>query len=622
LNSCSLHALQLRAKKVQEAGAGEPDQAQAYAQCGGMMGASSYAGPTTCASGYECVSKDQYYSQCLPAGQTFAKTTAAPNLGALPDIPGLPAMPTGDEDDQDDGEDDGEDDSEGQESTGTKPTAEAPKAEKPKDTTPSTKLKPNPPTPVPPTYTKLNPIVVKGNYLYDSVTGKRWFAKGTSYNPRSSTFNANGRSKGRGCEPGDAKYTGYSADIIADEFEARWSEDLEAIANLGANTVRLFNVDAGRDHSKFMKKAESLGIYVILPLNSKDYGFLPAFPSPLCYTENMTFEVAAADGTMRPYGNVGVNVLSYGKQIVKQFSKYANTLFFTVNNEFAMHDKNGFAGFQCVKALTRDIHQYQKSCSESMRRVPLIYSDYDMGAPDRGEIAKYLTCALDSEDDAVDVYGLNAYSYCNKAYPGDGQADNFNYSPYKDIKKDFQDLPVPMLFTEFGCVEGDFLSFCPYKGGRTWPDVKWFFNSELGEIVSGAIAYTYEQDYEERGMVLTPGFLKGQEKLYLLDNYFALQKQFKSHNVSTTWDGADISDCSWTPDKVAPQQASHKRQTCPSTKVGHAVMKRRRTDQITDWAKLPPSPDAPLSRINGQSECPADKVDAKIAEEMQCHFKN
>jgi len=481
-------------------------------------------------------------------------------------------------------------------------------------------LPPRKPAPKPPIFSSLSPIVVKGNYLYDSGTGKRWFSKGTSYNPRSAHLDENGRSKGT-CEgeTGDAKTVSYTADIISDEFEYRWGEDLVAIANLGANTVRLFNVDAGQDHTKFMSKAASLGLYVILPLNSKDFGFLPAFESPRCYTEYMDFNITAADGSQIPYGNVGVNVLSYGKQIVKQFSKFNNTLFFTVNNEFAM-DKNGFAGFQCVKALTRDIHQYQRSCSESMRRVPLIYSDYDMGHPDRALIAKYLTCAVDSEDDAIDVYGLNAYSYCNKTYPGNGHKDWFPYSPYGQVRDDYKHLSVPMLFTEFGCIEGEFVSKCPYKGGRTWPDVRYFFDKYLGEIVSGAIAYTYEQDYEERGLVLTPGFLKDQPELYLLDSYFTLRKQFLTHTVSPAWDGANITDCAWTPAEAAPQRESHARHTCPSTAAGKALMKRRKTDKLSDWHELPPTPEAPLSNINGQSECPEDiSVDAVMAQEAKCH---
>jgi hypothetical protein len=370
-----------------------------------------------------------------------------------------------------------------------------------------------------------------------------------------------------------------------------------------------------------MKKAESLGIYVIIPLNSKDFGFLPAFPAPLCYTQNMTHEIVWSDGQKRIYGNVGVNVLSYGKQIVKQFSKFDNTLLFTVNNEFAMNDKDGFAGFQCVKALTRDIHQYQRSCATKMRRVPLIYSDYDMGAPDRGIIAKYLTCPLESQDDAIDVYGLNAYSYCQEKYPDGTGMDNFEYSPYKDIRKDFKDLSVPMLFTEFGCVEGDFLSFCPYKKGRTWPDIKYFFGKEMGEFVSGAIAYTYNMDFEERGLVLTPNFLANQSKLYLLDSYFTLQKEFTKHEVSSKWDGAETANCAWKPSKVAVQTQHHKQPTCPSTATGHKVQKRRRVTTVTDWAVLPPTPVAPLSDV-GQEECPAYHIAPAIEAESACHFKS
>jgi len=419
-----------------------------------------------------------------------------------------------------------------------------------------------------------------------------------------------------GGEPGPE--LSYSADIISDEYEERWSADLEAIANLGANTVRLFNLDAGKDHTKFMTKAASLGLYVIIPLNSKDFGFLPAFPSPDCYTRNLTFKVRGSDGVEREYGNVGVNVLSYAKQIVKEFSKFPHTLFFTVNNEFAMNDKNGFAGFQCVKALTRDIHQYQESCAGGMRRVPLIYSDYDMGPPDRKEIAQYLSCELESKDDAIDVYGLNVYSWCNEGYPDGSGKFNFEYSPYKDIRSDFQDFSAPVVFTEFGCTGGDFMTDCPYKGGRTWPDVKYMTGKEMGEIISGAIAYTYSMDFEERGLVLTPGFLANQTDIYYLDNYFALKKAFNKHNVSTAWNSLSASSCAFKPSKVAPLSRSHERPACPSQKVAREIQTKRGTSRITDWHVLPPTPHAPLSNI-GQVECPAHELSTMDKAEWGCH---
>merc|ERR1719221_567626 len=185
----------------------------------------------------------------------------------------------------------------------------------------------------------------------------------------------------------------YAADPTADEQEPVWSEALNAMANMGVNTVRLYNIDPMISHKKFMDYAASLGMYVIVPLTRHDWGFLPAgSPAPLCYTEEL-----------EGYGNVGTNVLVSAKLIVKQFSQYDNVLLFTVANEMTVEDKNGYAAFPCVKALTRDIHKYQAECGKSMRRIPLIYADMDMGPPYREMVGRYLTCALESEDDAVDA---------------------------------------------------------------------------------------------------------------------------------------------------------------------------------------------------------------------------
>eukprot|EP00913_Durusdinium_trenchii_P032670 g30579.t1 len=183
---------------------------------------------------------------------------------------------------------------------------------------------------------------------------------------------------------------------------------------MGANTVRLYNIDPRESHEKFMKKALSLGLY--------------------------------------DYGNVGNNVLAFAKTVMKEFAQYNNTLMFTAANELAQLDKtlgpvpaqlagrisvvtkgikpqwkvacaasaivsrNGYAAFPCVKAFVRDLHNHQAECNSTMRRVPLIYSDVDTGGgAARKVVADYLTCALDSEADAVDAYGLNVYSWCDDA---------------------------------------------------------------------------------------------------------------------------------------------------------------------------------------------------------------
>jgi len=483
-------------------------------------------------------------------------------------------------------------------------------------------LPPNPPTPIPETFKAVNPIIVRGNFLYDSVTGDRFFAKGVAYNPRNEHYDKSfGPSvKVEGwvdhCVAGHPKggEWSYTEDVIADEHEDVWSVDLEAIADLGANTVRLYNVNPQNNHSKFMEKALSLGIYVIVPLNGKDWGYLPAFASPDCYTQEI-----------EGYGNVGVNAFSFAKQVVQEFSRYNNTLLFTVANELAQNDKNGWAAFPCVKALTRDVHKYQAECGQTMRRIPLIYSDVDMGAGDRGDVASYLTCALESEDDAVDVYGLNVYSWCDEAYPGAGKADNFQYSPYYEIKKDFKDISVPFLFTEFGCNLGQFKTKCPYPGGRQWPEVKHLMGKDMGEMMSGAIAFQFSMDKEEYGLTLSPNFLANQTKLYLLDNYFALQKVFKKYHVNPDWNApaSEVLECSFVPSDVHKMEYKHHRPKCPSKAVWTKIMEKHRVDTLSDWSVLPPTPNASLTGLwnVGKAECPPKQVNGAIMENNCCHYE-
>ncbi|CAE7663864.1 GAS2 [Symbiodinium sp. CCMP2592] len=289
-----------------------------------------------------------------------------------------------------------------------------------------------PKQPAPKTYETLNPVIARGNFLYDSVTGDRFFAKGVAYNPRNEKYDHSFGSSVQiagwvdKCVPGEPKggYWGYTADVVSDEREEFWTADLEAMANMGANTIRLYNLDPRLSHAKFMKKAASLGIYAIVPLTGKDYGFLPAFPAPECYTKD-----AWGVLDLEEYGNVGVNLLGFAKTLMKEsvcnfsvqisddqggfrqtFSQYNNTLMFTAANELAQLDKsgNGYSAFPCVKAFVRDLHNYQAGGCPAGRKVPLIYSDVDTG----GGIAR------------------------KETYPGDGKADNFQYSPYKDIKQD------------------------------------------------------------------------------------------------------------------------------------------------------------------------------------------
>jgi len=585
---CALNAMQLRARRTAVDGAAAAHGAAAAAdvelasssrdeepgKCAGPWGTCT---ENKCCSGgaYACYAKDETYGQCLPDGGC----TKGIHMN----------------------------DGEGQRTPWSCELLSTPSAAA------AGPPKWDPEEPVVAADYPVNPVVTKGNFLYDSVTGKRFFAKGVAYNPRN--INYKGVTEGpksKTCKAGEPKFQtlSYTADVTTDDLEHEWGPSLEAIANLSANTIRLYNINPTYSHKKFMRKAAELGLYVIVPLTRMDWGYLPAFPSPDCYTMEL-----------EGYGNVGVNLLTSAKLIVKQFSAFSNTILFTVANEMPVNDKNGFAAFPCVKALTRDVHRFQADCKSNMRRVPLIYSDMDMGSPTRVHIANYLSCELESPDDAVDAYGLNVYSWCDSQYLDETGVNNFKYSPYDAIKEDFDKFEKPLIFSEFGCNTGEFETVCPYNKGRNWVDVPAMFEN-MGEVLSGAVAFEFSMEKNQYGLVLTPGFLKGQKEMELLDNYFALQKQYSSNNISDRWDGIDVQSCSALPSDAAPLSFSHPKSVCPGKAVWQDLQEKRGVDKVGDWDVLPPTPDAPLVAVNNQTECmEVSKVSATALKETCCHVK-
>jgi len=139
--------------------------------------------------------------------------------------------------------------------------------------------------------------------------------------------------------------------------------------------------------------------------------------------------------------------------------------------------------------------------------------------------------------------------------------------------------------------------------------VKHFLGEDMGQFMSGAVAFQWSMDKEEYGLTLSPGFLAGQDKLYLLDNYFNLQKVYKKYNVNATWDASpsEVDKCNFVPEDVAPMAEPHKRPACPSRALWTKVQHQRGVDKVVDWTVLPPSATAPIGNATlNISECSAD----------------
>jgi len=147
---------------------------------------------------------------------------------------------------------------------------------------------------------------------------------------------------------------------------------------------------------------------------------------------------------------------------------------------------------------------------------------------------------------------------------------NFQYSPYYSIMTDFAFMSSPMMLTEFGCTTGAFQWTCPYKGGRTWPQVK-YIAEDMSHLLSGAVAFEFSMENNEYGLALTPGFVEGQPELRLTDSYYALKHEF-ARQVA----------------EAAPVMKN--RPSCPSPEVTRSLQERHAVETVADWSTLPPTP--------------------------------
>ena len=93
-----------------------------------------------------------------------------------------------------------------------------------------------------PSVVPLNPLVIRGNMIYDSVTQERVFLRGVTYNPVPQLSGA----------PAGTDFFGEAHDHI-------WIPALDTMVEMNINAVRLYDIDVTVNHAPFMKACESRG---------------------------------------------------------------------------------------------------------------------------------------------------------------------------------------------------------------------------------------------------------------------------------------------------------------------------------------------------------------------------
>jgi len=309
----------------------------------------------------------------------------------------------------------------------------------------------------------LNPIIIGGNMMFDSVTRERFYMKGITY--------------------------GYQ---ISDSYQNYWQGAIDNIVSLtGVNTVRVYNIDpevhigqfqVNNSYDTFMAYAESKGLYVVVAITPP--GFTPWTYCVLNRNGVPTGGYPGGPDNCYPWC-----LLTYGQAVIRQFAKYPNTLMFVVGNE-VMNDANTWKAAPCVKGYLADLKSYMRRCENSMRYIPLVYAAADNGLPtlsadlNNRYKAEYLVCGSPAQ--RLDIFGLNIYRWCSSEC-------TFSSCAYLRMHDQLKHLPVPLLLTEFGCREFyyDTLQPTPQMGQRDWRQLQALYGANMTGSWTGGTAYAY-----------------------------------------------------------------------------------------------------------------------------------
>ncbi|GAB9469077.1 hypothetical protein Gpo141_00006367 [Globisporangium polare] len=299
-----------------------------------------------------------------------------------------------------------------------------------------------------------NPITIKGYKMFDLKTGAYFAAKGIDYYPRPNTgiLDAN------------------NIDLFTDDYSGVWANDIAYLAATGANAVRLYAVDPTKSHDNFMCALRSYGMYALVDLGASCTNCsISSDPYPACYSSNLK---------------------DRGEQIVTAFAKYDNVLAFSAGNEVNHVVTDATTNAPCQKKFIKDMRKFISGCSSTMRAIPVGVVSADT---DREKNAKYYNCRTDSTDtlENAEWFGLNAYQYCDGTVTDVSQATGFT-----NLVSDFTSYKtsIPVMLTEFGCLNPSFPTVSGYDAQRTWLQAGWLHTPTFRKIFSGGFVFEFSTE--------------------------------------------------------------------------------------------------------------------------------
>ncbi|ORX47710.1 hypothetical protein DM01DRAFT_1368295 [Hesseltinella vesiculosa] len=280
----------------------------------------------------------------------------------------------------------------------------------------------------------MNPIVIKGQKFFDSVTQEQFFIKGVAYQPRSD---------GREQELMDPL-----ADVTA------CTRDAALMKQLGANVVRVYEVDPRNNHDACMKVFADNGLYLLLDVPT---------PNKSINRKSPLYDVEMYN--------------SY-KATVAAFAKYPHLLAFVAGNEVT-NDKTNTPASPFVRAIIRDMKTFL--AKNGGRAIPVGYASNDDQFI-RDDIKDYFVCG--DEDSQADFFGVNLYEWCG--------GSSFERSGYSERTKEFEGYGKPVFLSEYGC---------NLVRPREFSEVQAVYSDQMTSVWSGGVVYEWSQENNEYGLV-------------------------------------------------------------------------------------------------------------------------
>ncbi|KAJ6439559.1 1,3-beta-glucanosyltransferase gel3 [Purpureocillium lavendulum] len=273
----------------------------------------------------------------------------------------------------------------------------------------------------------LDPVEVYGNKFFNK-DGSQFFIKGVAYQL-------------------------VPDDPLIDTNQCKLDAGL--MKDLGANAIRVYHVDASKDHDGCMKAFDDAGVYVMLDMDTFNTYIEPT----MLYWNSSQFEKFS--------------------DVMDTFQKYDNLLGLFVGNEnIAKRQDSPVAPF--IKAAARDMKAYRDR--KGYRKIPVGYSAADIQEL-RPMLQNYLTCGGNSSE-IVDFFALNSYSWCDPS--------TYQQSTYDKLQEYAKNFPVPIFFSETGC---------NVPGPRKFDDMDAIFGKLMINDWSGAMVYEWIQEENNYGLI-------------------------------------------------------------------------------------------------------------------------